>query len=50
MDGQARFMCARKTKRIGGWMRIRNGIQRRKKFGCQVEGNAIFGGKSELTG
>ncbi len=31
MDGEAQFKGARKTKRTGGWTRIRRGIQRRKK-------------------
>jgi hypothetical protein len=31
MDGEAQFMGARKTRRIGGWMKIRNGIRRRKR-------------------
>ncbi len=31
MDGQARFMHARKTGRIGGWMRIKDGIQKKKR-------------------
>ncbi len=30
MDGQARSMGARKMGRRGGWMRIRDGIQRKK--------------------
>jgi hypothetical protein len=31
MDGEARFKGARKTKRIGGWTKIRRGIRRRKR-------------------
>jgi len=31
MDGEARFMGARKTRRTGGWMKIGNGIQKRKR-------------------
>jgi hypothetical protein len=31
MDGEARFMGARKMGRIGGWTRIREGMRRRKK-------------------
>jgi hypothetical protein len=31
MDGEARFMGARKTKTIGGWMKIREGMRRRKR-------------------
>jgi hypothetical protein len=31
MDGEARFRGARKTKRTGGWTRIRRGIRRRKR-------------------
>ncbi len=50
MDGQTRFMHARKTRRTGGWTRIRDGIRRRKKHSCQVEGNVFFGGKGELAG
>ncbi len=50
MDGRTRFMGVRKTKKKGGWTRIRNGIQRRKKGHCLVESNAVFGGKSELEG
>ncbi len=50
MDGQARFMGARKMGRRGGWMRIRDGIQRKKGVCCLVERSAIFGGKNELVG
>jgi hypothetical protein len=42
-------MCVRKMGRAGGWTRIRDGIRRRKRPGCQVEGSAVFGGKSELA-
>ncbi len=51
MDGQVQFMGARKmfTSR-GGWMRIRDGIQRKKGVYCLVERSAIFGGKNELVG
>jgi hypothetical protein len=31
MDGETQFMGARKMGRIGGWMRIREGMRRRKK-------------------
>jgi hypothetical protein len=31
MDGKARFMGARKTKKTGGWMKIRDEIRRRKR-------------------
>ncbi len=48
MDGQAQFMGARKTGRVGSW--IRDEIQKRSRPGCQVEGSAIFGGKNELVG
>jgi hypothetical protein len=50
MDGEVRFMGARKMGRIGGWTRIRDGIRRRKRLDCQVENNAVFGGKNELVG
>ncbi len=50
MDGQARFMGVRKTRRKGGWTRTKDGIRRRKKVYCLVESRAIFGGKSELVG
>ncbi len=50
MDGQMRFMGARKMGRGGGWTRIRDKIQRRKKGCCLVESKAVFGGKGELAG
>jgi hypothetical protein len=31
MDGEVRFMGARKMGRTGGWTRIRDGVQRKKK-------------------
>ncbi len=31
MDGQAQSMDARKVGRAGGWMRIRDGIRRKKR-------------------
>jgi hypothetical protein len=31
MDGEARFMGARKTGRTGGWTRIKDRIRRRKR-------------------
>jgi hypothetical protein len=43
-------MGARKTGKIGGWTRIRDEIRKRKRPGCQVEGNVVFGGKSEFVG
>ncbi len=49
MDGQAQFMGARKTRRRGGWTRIRDDIRRRKKAGCLVEGSAVFGVNNDLT-
>jgi hypothetical protein len=49
MDGQAQFVGARKTGRVGGWTRIRDGIQRRKRRLPSRRG-AIFGEKSELAG
>jgi hypothetical protein len=49
MGGQVQFMRARKTGGKGGWTRIRNEIQRRKKVCCLIERNAIFGCKRELT-
>jgi hypothetical protein len=43
-------MGARKMGRRGGWTRIRNEIQKRKKVCCLVESSVVFGGKSELAG
>ncbi len=42
MDGQARFMGARKTRRRGGWTRIRDGIRRRKGVYCLVKRSAVL--------
>ncbi len=49
MDGQVRFMGARKTGRRGGWTRIRDRIQRKKRPSCLVERSIVFGSKSELA-
>jgi len=43
-------MHARKMGRAGGWTRITDGIQRRKRTGGKVEASAVFCGKSELAG
>ncbi len=49
MDGEARFMGARKTGRTGGWMRIRDKIQRRKRQVARQKKLQFFGGKKELA-
>jgi hypothetical protein len=49
MDGEARFMGARKTGRIGGWMRIRDGIQRRKRQVARQKKVQFLGSKKELV-
>ncbi len=50
MDGEARFMGVRKTGRTGGWTRIRNGIQRRKRRLLGRRKCGFLGGKKELAG
>jgi hypothetical protein len=42
MDGEMRFMGARKMGKIGGWTRIRDGIQRRR-WRLPGRRKAIFG-------
>ncbi len=50
MDGETRFMGVRKTGRTGGWTRIRNGIQRRKRRLLGRRKCGFLGGKKELAG
>ncbi len=50
MDGEARFMGARKTRRTRGWMRIRWGIRRRKRKVARQKKEQFFVGKKELAG
>jgi hypothetical protein len=43
MDGEARFMGARKMGRIGVWTRIREGMRRRKKKVAKHKKDVVFG-------
>jgi hypothetical protein len=50
MNGETQFMDARKTGRIGGWTRIKDGIRKRKKgLPCRKKCR-FLGGKKELVG
>jgi hypothetical protein len=50
MDGEARFMGARKTRRIRGWTRIRGGIRRRKRKVAKQKKKRFLVSKKELAG
>jgi hypothetical protein len=50
MDGEAQFMGARKMGGTGGWTRIRDGIQRRKRRLLGRRKGKFLGGKKELIG
>ncbi len=50
MDSEARFMGARKMGKIGGWIRIRNEIRRRKRQVARQKKVQFLGGKKELVG
>ncbi len=47
-DGWPSAIHARKMGRAGSWTRIKDGIRRRKRSGCQVKGSAVFCGKVSL--
>jgi hypothetical protein len=43
MDGKTQFMGARKTGKTGGWMRIREGMRRRKGKIARQKKEIVFG-------
>jgi hypothetical protein len=49
MDGEVRFMGARKTRRTRGWTRIRNGIRRRKRQVARQKKIQFLGGEKKLA-
>jgi hypothetical protein len=50
MDGEARFVDARKMGTTGGWTRIREGMRRRKRKVDRQKKEQFLVSKKELVG